>query len=110
MIDRALLDGDFVMISPSLPPKDGDIIAARLGDEATIKTLAHHDGRVVLQPANVNEHELAVSPNEDFAVVGVVCGVYRPFWEQLEQAPALTNGPTNGPSHAINGPVNPLGG
>jgi len=43
-------------------------------------------------------------------VLGVVCGVYRPFWEQLEQAPALTDGPTNGPSHAINGPVNPLGG
>ena len=90
--------------------RPGDETGARLGDEATIKTLAHHDGRVVLQPANENEPALAVSPNEDFAVLGVVCGVYRPFWEQLEQAPALTDGPTNGPSHAINGPVNPLGG
>ena len=32
MIGRAILNGDFVICSPSLEPKDGDIIAARLGD------------------------------------------------------------------------------
>lgn len=101
MTGRGILDGDFVMISPTLTPKDGDIIAARLGDEATIKTLAHRDGRVRLEPANEKDSALEVSPNEDFGVLGVVCGVYRPFWEQLEQAP-ITNGPTNG---AANGPT-----
>jgi repressor LexA len=117
MTGRGILDGDFVLISPSLAQKDGDIIAARLGEEATIKTLAHRDGRVVLEPANENDAAMEISPSDDFGVLGVVCGVYRPFWEQLEQ-PALTNGPTdngrtNGPSHApINGPSTngPLGG
>src|SRR4029079_1721515 len=85
MIGRGILDGDFVLISPSLSPKDGDIIAARLGEDATIKTLAHHDGTIVLEPANVNDKVMEVSADDDFSVLGVVCGVYRPFWEQLEE-------------------------
>lgn len=106
MNGRGILDGDFVMISPSLTPKDGDIVAARLGEEATIKTLAHNDGRVVLEPANENDSALIVSPSDDFAVLGVVCGVYRPFWEQLEEskpadssmhAAATGNGNGSGP-------------
>ena len=95
MVGRGILDGDFVMVSPSLSPKDGDIIAARLGEDATIKTLAHSDGRIVLEPANENDSALVISPNEDFGVLGVVCGVYRPFWEQLEESPA-----TDGRAHA----------
>ncbi len=114
MIGRGILDGDFVMISPTLTAKDGDIIAARLGDEATIKTLAHRDGRVVLEPANENDSALEISPNDDFGVLGVVCGVYRPFWEQLEE-PSLTNGPIgardNGSSNgASNGPPSDTNG
>jgi repressor LexA len=108
MVGRGILDGDFVMISPTLTSKDGDIIAARLGEEATIKTLAHRDGLVVLAPANEDDAALEVSPDDDFSVLGVVCGVYRPFWEQLEQ-PALTNGPmhasVSGNGNGANGPI-----
>ena len=86
MVGRGILDGDFVLISPSLSPKDGDIIAARLGDEATIKTLAHRDGHVVLEPANEKDRAMDISASDDFSVLGVVCGVYRPFWEQLEES------------------------
>jgi len=109
MIGRGILDGDFVMISPSLVVKTGDIIAARLGEDATIKTLAHRDGNVLLEPANEHDAAIEVKPDDDYSVLGVVCGVYRPFWEQLEQ-PALTNGSTNGTNHgatngATNGPI-----
>jgi len=86
MIGRGILDGDFVLISPSLSPKDGDIIAARLGEDATIKTLAHRDGHVVLEPANPDDSAMEISPSDDFSALGVVCGVYRPFWEQLEES------------------------
>jgi repressor LexA len=112
MIGRGILDGDFVMISPSLQSKEGDIIAARLGEDATIKTLAHRNGRIVLEPANENDAALEISPGDDYGVLGVVCGVYRPFWEQLEQ-PELTNGPTNnGPTDdgRTNGPIGGIGG
>jgi repressor LexA len=82
MVGRGVLDGDFVMISPSARAKDGDMVAARLGDEATVKTLTHRGSAVVLEPANQSDRAIEVGPNDDFGVLGVVCGVFRPFFEQ----------------------------
>jgi repressor LexA len=82
MRGRGILDGDFVLVTPAAKPKDGDIIAARLGDEATVKTLTHEGSTIVLQPANEADLAIEVSDADDFAVMGVVCGVFRPFWEQ----------------------------
>jgi repressor LexA len=82
MIGRAILDGDYVMISPAAEPKDGDIIGARLGAEATIKTLRVNGNGITLEPANPSEESIHVGPNDDFKVLGVVTGVFRPFWEQ----------------------------
>jgi len=82
MIGRGVLDGDFVMVSPSARAKDGDMVAARLGEEATVKTLTHRGGTIVLEPANPSERPIEVGPSSDFAVLGVVCGVFRPFYEQ----------------------------
>jgi repressor LexA len=93
MTGKCISDGDYVMVSPSDRAKDGDIVAARLGDEATIKTLAHRGATVVLEPANAAERSIEVGPRDDFAVLGVVCGIFRPFFEQepvreLEEMPA----------------------
>jgi repressor LexA len=85
MVGRGIFENDYVMISPSTRAKDGDIVAARLGDEATIKTLAHKGGTVVLEPANDAERPIEVGSKDDFAVLGVVCGVFRPFMEQTLQ-------------------------
>ncbi len=82
MNGRAIVSGDFVICSPTLEAEDGDIIAARLGDRATIKTLAHRGETVVLEPANPLDREIEVKPTDDFAVLGVVCGVFRPFFEK----------------------------
>ena len=82
MIGRGIFDGDYVMVSPSTRAKDGDIVAARLGDDATIKTLTHRGATVVLEPANPTERSIEVGPRDDFAVLGVVCAVFRPFFEQ----------------------------
>jgi repressor LexA len=90
MTGRGILDGDYVMISPSAEPKDGDIIAARLGEEATVKTLSHRGNTVVLEPANSAERAIEVTPGTDFSVLGVVCGVFRPYWEQDPQ-PTITS-------------------
>ena len=85
MIGRGIFDSDYVLISPSTRAKDGDIVAARLGDEATIKTLTHKGGTIVLQPANDADRAIEVGPRDDFAVLGVVCGVFRPFMESTVQ-------------------------
>jgi repressor LexA len=85
MVGRGLLDGDYVMVSPSAKSKDGDIVAVRLGEEATIKTLSHRGSTIVLEPANDGERAIEVAPTDDFALLGVVSGVFRPFWEQDPQ-------------------------
>ncbi len=85
MIGRGIFDRDYVLISPSTRAKDGDIVAARLGEEATVKTLTHRGGTVVLEPANEAERAIEVGPKDDFAVLGVVCGVFRPFMENTVQ-------------------------
>ncbi len=82
MTGRGILDGDYVMVSPSTPVGEGDVIAARLGEDATVKTLTHRDGATVLQPANPAEREIVVGPGDDFAVLGVVCGIFRPFFDR----------------------------
>lgn len=84
MIERGIFDGDFVMIDPvkADAATDGAIIAARLGEEATVKTLTHEGSTVVLKPANPQEREIVVKDDDDFAVLGVVCGVFRPMCDQ----------------------------
>ena len=81
MIGRGIFDGDFVMIQPGSEVEEGMIIAARLGEDATIKTYSHRDGHVVLVPANPDEHEIIVNDGDEFAIIGKVCGVFRPFQE-----------------------------
>jgi repressor LexA len=82
MVGRGILDGDYVMVTGAAIPKDGDVIAARLGDDATVKTLRHRGSTIVLEPANEGERTIEVQPGDDYAALGVVCGVFRPFWEQ----------------------------
>jgi repressor LexA len=79
MIGRAIADGDFVMVNPVAKAKENDIIAARLGEDATVKTLTHNNGKVILTPANPAERDIEIKPGDDFGILGVVCGVFRPF-------------------------------
>jgi repressor LexA len=82
MNGRGIVDGDYVVVSPSAPPRDGDIVAARLGAEATVKTYTIENGAVVLVPANSAEKAIVPKPTDDFSVLGVVCGVFRPFFDR----------------------------
>ena len=90
MTGRGILDGDYVMVSPSAPPGEGDVIAARLGEEATVKSLTYRDGVTVLQPANPAEREIVVRDGDDFAILGVVCGIFRPFFDRDAFEGAIT--------------------
>ena len=81
MIGRGLFDGDYVMVQPTQDVGDGDMVAARIGDEATVKTLTRRDGSVVLEPANPAEREIVIGEADDFAILGRICGVFRPFCE-----------------------------
>lgn len=52
MIDAAICDGDFVVVRRQNTAVNGDIVAALLDDEATVKTLRNDDGHVWLMPHN----------------------------------------------------------
>src|SRR3954469_19298195 len=65
MTGKCISDGDFVLVSPSARAKDGDIVAARIGADATVKTLTHKGSMVVLEPANSAERSIEVGPRDD---------------------------------------------
>ncbi|MGM7670162.1 transcriptional repressor LexA [Microbacterium sp. A93] len=52
MVDAAICDGDWVVVRQQNNAHNGDIVAALLGDEATVKTFRQRDGHTWLLPQN----------------------------------------------------------
>lgn len=52
MVDAAICDGDFVVIREQNTAQNGDIVAALLDDEATVKTFRKDNGHIWLIPHN----------------------------------------------------------
>lgn len=94
MIGRAIVDGDYVMVNPSQHAAEGDVVAARIGDEVQIKTFLRRGSHIVLEPANPAERPIEVAPGESFQLLGVVCGVFRPFCEMAVEGEPLPPPPT----------------
>jgi repressor LexA len=74
MIEAAICDGDFVVIRSQQTCEKGEIVAAMIDGEATVKTFTRRDGHIWLLPANP-----AFSPiNGDNAeILGKVTAVLR---------------------------------
>jgi DNA polymerase V len=75
MQDAQLQDGDVLIVDKSIEAYDGCIAVCLLDGDFTVKHFHKVDGRVVLQPANRRYPPIAVEPEQDFAVWGVVCYV-----------------------------------
>ncbi|MDA8579530.1 transcriptional repressor LexA [Pontimonas sp.] len=52
MIDAAICDGDWVVVRQQQTANNGDIVAAMLDDEATVKVFKQRDGHTWLLPQN----------------------------------------------------------
>lgn len=52
MIDAAITDGDLVVVRQQPEANNGEIVAALIDDEATVKTFQRREGHVWLQPRN----------------------------------------------------------
>jgi repressor LexA len=74
MIEAAICDGDIVTVRRQDTADHGDIVAALLDGEATVKRLRHQDGRVWLMPHNSAYEPI---PGEDAAILGKVVAVLR---------------------------------
>jgi repressor LexA len=77
MRDAGILDRDFVLVDGSPRADDGDIVAALVDDEATVKRLQHRRGEVWLEPANPAFQPISVREDRTFQIVGKVIGVFR---------------------------------
>jgi repressor LexA len=74
MIDAAICDGDWVVVRSQQTAENGDIVAAMLEEEATVKTFKQRDGHTWLLPRN-SEFEPILG---DHAVIlGKVVAVLR---------------------------------
>ena len=76
MINAGILSGDKVVVRPQQTANDGQIVVARIGDEATVKRLWRRNGQVWLMPENDNYEPIDGSEAE---IIGLVKAVVREY-------------------------------
>jgi repressor LexA len=74
MVDAAICDGDWVVVRQQQVADNGDIVAAMIDGEATVKTFKRRDGHVWLMPHNPAYDPI---PGDDATVLGRVTAVLR---------------------------------
>ncbi|WP_137813591.1 transcriptional repressor LexA [Gandjariella thermophila] len=74
MVDAAITDGDWVVVRQQPTADNGDVVAAMIDGEATVKTFKRRDGHVWLMP-----HNPAYEPilGDEATVLGKVVAVLR---------------------------------
>ncbi len=74
MIDAAICDGDWVVVRAQSTAENGDIVAAMLDEEATVKVFKQRDGHTWLLPRNSAFEPIL---GDQAQVLGVVTAVLR---------------------------------
>ncbi len=74
MVDAAIADGDWVVVRQQPNADNGDIVAAMIDGEATVKTYKRRDGHVWLLPHNAAYQPI---PGDNAVVLGRVVTVLR---------------------------------
>ncbi len=79
MIDDGVYDGDLVVVQRTSHAGDGEMVAALVGDEVTLKRFYRQSRSTVrLQPANPTLSAI-LAPAEDVRIQGVVVGLMRRY-------------------------------
>lgn len=74
MVEAAITDGDWVVVRQQPSAENGDIIAAMIDGEATVKTFKRRDGHIWLLPHNPAYEPI---PGDEATVLGRVVAVLR---------------------------------
>ena len=74
MVDAAITDGDWVVVRQQPVADNGDIVAAMIDGEATVKTFKRRDGHLWLLPHNDAYQPI---PGDDAVILGRVVAVLR---------------------------------
>lgn len=76
MINAGILNGDKVVVRPQQTAMDGQIVVARIGDEATVKRLRRRNGEIWLLPENDAYEPIDGRQAE---LIGIVKAVVREY-------------------------------
>jgi repressor LexA len=74
MIDAAICDGDWVAVRRQPVAENGEVVAAMIDGEATVKTFKRRDGDIWLMPHNTAYQPI---PGNDATILGRVVAVMR---------------------------------
>ncbi|KFZ79401.1 ArsR family transcriptional regulator [Amycolatopsis sp. MJM2582] len=74
MVDAAITDGDWVVVRQQPTADPGEIVAAMIDGEATVKTFKRKDGHIWLMPHNEAYEPI---PGDDATILGKVVAVLR---------------------------------
>jgi repressor LexA len=74
MIDAAICDGDIVVVRQQHEAYNGDVVAAMIDEEATVKVYRRRSGRVLLEPRNPAYQPI---DGERAVILGKVVSVLR---------------------------------
>jgi repressor LexA len=74
MVDAGILDGDIVVVQKQDTARDGEIIVALVGEEATVKTFYRESDHIRLQPENPTMEPIRT---RDVQILGRMVGLLR---------------------------------
>ena len=74
MIEAGILDGDYILVKKQNDARNGEIVVALIGEEATVKTFYKEKDHIRLQPENHTMDPIIVP---DCQILGKVAGVFR---------------------------------
>jgi len=74
MIEAGILDGDYILVKKQSDARNGEIVVALIGEEATVKTFYKEKDYIRLQPENHTMEPIIVP---DCQILGKVAGVFR---------------------------------
>src|SRR5258708_37937524 len=98
MINAAIADGDWVVVRQQPDALNGEIVAAMIDGEATVKTFKRSDDHVWLMPHNPAYTPI---PGNDATILGKVVAVLR----RGEEAPRTADGRRSTTGHARTPPT-----
>lgn len=76
MIEAGILSGDYVIVNSQHTAKNGDIVVALIGDEATVKTFYKEKDHIRLQPQNSAMDPILI---KEPYILGLVKAVVRKY-------------------------------
>ena len=74
MIEAGILNGDYILVKKQDIARNGEIVVALIGEEATVKTFYKEKDHIRLQPENSTMDPIIVP---DCKILGKVAGVFR---------------------------------